>query len=138
MPNNPQAHPLESFCKLMATPEPPELGPGPRKGVLPLADLNKKLDEHLSRSGLASSVHQPIRAALLLWHDHLDASHRISQELHSSDGSLLHGIMHRREPDYGNAKYWFNRVGKHPCFVELAVKAADLLQTRNENGLKAE
>jgi hypothetical protein len=28
--------------------------------------------------------------------------------------------MHRREPDYGNAKYWLRQVGKHPAFPEIA------------------
>jgi hypothetical protein len=138
MPYGTHVQAFGEFRELMSTPEPPELGPGPRAGVLPLEALNEKLDDFLAQPVLPRPVHQPIRSAVLLWHDHLDASHRLSQDLHTADGSFLHGIMHRREPDYGNAKYWFHRVGRHPVFSELAQKAAALLDSRGETTLQRE
>jgi hypothetical protein len=58
-------------------------------------------------------------SALWLYHDFLDESHTVSQSIETSTGSFLHGIMHRREGDFGNAKYWFRRVGQHPVFASL-------------------
>jgi hypothetical protein len=58
-------------------------------------------------------------AGLWLYHDCLEESHRISQDLETSEGSFWHGILHRREPDPGNAAYWFRRVGRHPVFPAL-------------------
>ena len=63
-------------------------------------------------------------SAFLLWNDALDESHTLSQDLPSSTGSYLHGIMHRREPDYGNSKYWFRNVGSHPLFEEVGHAAS--------------
>jgi hypothetical protein len=117
-------------------PEPCELGPGsPRPAVRErlsamtdplLFDNHRVIDPEMARC---------CQAALWLRHDHLDESHRISQEIHTPSGSYWHGIMHRREPDFSNAKYWFCRVGKHPVFASLlaAVRAADVPQgTHNE------
>jgi hypothetical protein len=65
-------------------------------------------------------------AALWLYHNFLDESHRISQEIATPTGSYWHGLMHRREPDYGNSKYWFRRVGDHPVFESVRQAAAEL------------
>ena len=62
-------------------------------------------------------------AGLWLYADDLDRSHRISQGLHDREGSYWHGIMHRREGDYANAKYWFRRVGSHPIHEPLGGRA---------------
>ena len=50
-------------------------------------------------------------SALWLFQDFLEESHRLSQSIHTSAGSYLHGIMHRREGDFSNAKYWFDKAG---------------------------
>jgi hypothetical protein len=66
------------------------------------------------------------RSGLWLLFDFLDQSHTISQDVHTSTGSYWHGIVHRREPDYSNAKYWFRSVGSHPVFEPLCADAAEL------------
>lgn len=62
------------------------------------------------------------RSGLWLLAGDLDRSHSISQDDSSAEGSFWHGIMHRREGDFGNAKYWFRRVGNHPVLDALSQK----------------
>src|SRR5262245_30984412 len=50
------------------------------------------------------------QAGLWLAFDFLFESHAISQELHTPEGSFWHAIMHSREPDASNSKYWWRRV----------------------------
>ncbi|MFA6546748.1 MAG: hypothetical protein WCS99_20190 [Limisphaerales bacterium] len=111
---------------LITQPGPAALGPESRSGTLAQADLNHALDELFHHHGQPAKT-ELIRSLLLLWHDHLDASHVISQGIENPDGSLVHGIMHRREPDYWNSKYWFRRVGQHPCFEDLAKRVEPMM-----------
>ena len=121
--------PLE---QLLAGPGLADLGPGPRPGVQSESALNDALDLFFRTTKLSRERQQLVRALVLLWHDHLDSSHSIAQAIENSDGAFVHGIMHRREPDYSNAGYWFRRVGKHPAFAEIASQAEHLLKTQNK------
>jgi hypothetical protein len=65
-------------------------------------------------------------AGLWLRFNCLDESHGISQELDTPEGSFWHAILHRREPDAGNSKYWWRRVGSHPVLQQLVEQAPAL------------
>ena len=125
-----------AFADLLATREPPQLGPGPRAGVEPQASLALKLDKLLRGTNLSRDKQELIRAVVLLWHDHLEAAHAIVQRLESPDGAFVHGILHRREPDYGNAAYWFRRASAHPVFTALGDAANGCLASPAESALR--
>src|SRR4051812_1637732 len=54
-----------------------------------------------------SRVPEAAMAGLYLYFSCLDEAHTIAQSIETPDGSFWHGIMHRQEPDAGNAGYWF-------------------------------
>ncbi len=99
------------------------LGDGSR-----LADLGPGTPNEAMRPKLAALTGLPpaCMAGLWLYHDFLDESHSISQNIHSPNGSFWHAIMHRREPDPSNSKYWWVRVGAHPVLQQLVEQAPAL------------
>lgn len=68
-------------------------------------------------------------AGLWLYFDWLDESHRISQTIETPTGSFWHAILHRREGDFSNSKYWYARVGGHPAIPVLAAQAPGMLHS---------
>jgi len=95
------------------------------------ADLSKEIQSlstnDISQNGDVSQVAvQAVKSGLLLWNDDLYPSHTISQSITNELGSYWHGIMHRREGDFSNAKYWFAQVGKHPIFQTLYEQASEI------------
>ena len=131
---------VAAWKALLAGPGLPELGPGPRAGVVASAVLEEACAKALARSvgaGLAGGPPALLaggeraelaRGAVLLWHDHHEVAHGIAQDIPGRDGSWLHGLLHRREPDYSNAAYWYQRAGQHPAFGELARRAGEILE----------
>lgn len=95
-------------------------------GELKLARLSDLCGDVVSPADATS-----VLAGLWLLHGDADASHRQSQSIEDEGrhrcGNFWHAIMHRQEPDYGNSKYWFRRVGQHPILPELARRADELI-----------
>lgn len=135
MPELPNENLFEKLKTLLPRDNIPELGPGPRPGCETVAKVEEDVDRILTGAQLSDERRELIRGLALLWHDHLNESHRISQGIGSRDGSYLHGVMHRREPDYGNSKYWFHRAGPHPIFPELAEEAGRYLKSVGNTSL---
>ncbi|MFP6765807.1 MAG: hypothetical protein VB858_19405 [Planctomycetaceae bacterium] len=82
---------------------------------------------HISSDIEASAFH----AGVWQINDWLDESHSCSQAIEGAgegNGDYWHAIMHRREPDAGNARYWFRRVGDHACCGPLADIASQALE----------
>ncbi len=71
------------------------------------------------------SISQCRLAGLWLLAGDLERSHALSQKIETIDGSYWHGIMHRREGDYFNAKYWMRRTAGHPVTDELQRRATE-------------
>ena len=76
-----------------------------------------RVAEACAAEPLASSP--ALRAGLWLYVDELEKSHQISQSMDDATGAFWHGIMHRREGDFGNSKHWFRRAGSHPAMERM-------------------
>jgi hypothetical protein len=100
----------------------PDLGPGrPNdavKAILSALDVRDLFPNTPDREAAHACL-----SGLWLYHDFLDESHTISQDLPSWYGSYWHGIMHRREPDASNARYWFRRVETNPVYEQVLAEA---------------
>ena len=111
MPDYPPA-----VAELLAIDHPTSLGPGAPAEAL------------RARIKAACALLPPACAAgLWLRFDFLEESHAISQEDEGNpDRDFWHAIMHRREPDASNSKYWWRRVGAHPVLAQLRARAGEV------------
>jgi len=115
------------FAQLLAEERENPLGPGkPNAIARPLLE-SMTLERAFAPHPIGDrNMAQACLAGLWLYHDFLEESHAISQQIRTATGSFWHGLMHRREPDSWNSKYWFERVGQHPVFPTLCNSAREL------------
>ena len=86
--------------------------------LLPRSGASK--EAHRLAAVAVETISEPaLRAGIWLYVDDLDQSHRVSQTVHTPTGSYWHAIMHRREGDFGNSKYWLRQAGAHPVWSEI-------------------
>ena len=76
-----------------------------------------------------------VRGGLFYALDALPEAHAIFQDASDDTGSYWHGMLHRREGDFDNARYWFRRAGTLAFFSEAhrAACAHSELMARQSN-----
>ncbi len=67
----------------------------------------------------ALSDRPDLLAGLWLYVDDLDRAHALAQGDHSPTGSFWHAIVHRREGDFDNARYWYRKAHHHPAMSHI-------------------
>lgn len=99
---------------------------------MPVSDVREELhsltvEKAFAHTSVADAdMAKACLAGIWLLFNYLEESHTISQSIETTTGSLWHGIMHRREGDFFNSKYWFRRVGEHPIFPDLQRTAKEM------------
>jgi hypothetical protein len=104
------------------------------------------LESHLNETavgqlypGASRAERLALASGLFQIHDFWEASHEAAQVADDlgerSFSAYWHGIAHRREPDAGNALYWFRKVGRHPLFPALGDAARALLEEHGDDRL---
>ncbi len=93
----------------------PELTPA--KAASP--DLSRQISSADLFGGKSGAMVDCCRAGLLLLNDDLEAAHPLIQDLPDQTAAFWHAILHRREGDYANARYWWHQTGEHPAFEPI-------------------
>ena len=75
-------------------------------------------------------------AGLWVYFSCFDQGHAAAQEISTPEGSFWHAILHRQEPDAGNATYWFRQLGTHAIFPALAEAARPIAERHSEAGFR--
>lgn len=66
-----------------------------------------------------------LRGALFYFHNALEDARR---EFNNGEGEIAaywHGMVHRRQADFENARHWMRRAGELPMFQEMQSRAGD-------------
>ncbi len=95
------------------------------RGAATRAEAQARIEAKARIEALAARrlAPQTAVAGLYLYHSLWDDAHETAQDIPTPEGSYWHAIVHRQEPDAGNAGYWFRQVGDHEIFPALRERA---------------
>lgn len=88
---------------------------------LPALQPRKPFDTHLTNEieDFSKSQKPCIGAALHLLNDDIERAHKIAQDDEADMSSnLCHAILHRREGDFWNSKWWYRQID-HPLIDQF-------------------
>ncbi len=77
----------------------------------PMPDLVSNIESSFDETMNVDPGLRALKSLLLLQAGALEKAHAIVQSMTTLEAAYVHGIIHRVEGDFGNARYWFHRAG---------------------------
>jgi hypothetical protein len=85
----------------------------------------------LENPGLDQESNLLLKAALYLYFDGFEEAHSIAQNHEGVGGNWVHALLHRREPDASNSRYWYRRTSiPRPLSGEIGREVLGLLEQK--------
>ena len=111
---------------LMNIATPPNLDLGPRTEIVDIKTIINQLEP--TQKLMPPLRYQAFYALVLLWNDSWNESHQIVQAHEGNpDCDLVHGLAHRKEGSFSNAKWWARQLGNHPSFEIIGKELNELM-----------
>lgn len=114
---------------MLALPMDPEI-----ERLLPLSQAMSSLLGEVAQPHLwplvdmvAGPLPVEVAAGLWIYVDNLDRAHGLVQACSSLEAAWWHAIIHRREGDFSNAKYWYRQAERHPAAAKLEWRLTDFV-----------
>ena len=82
---------------------------------------------------LAVAKDPMLAAGIWLYVDDLEAAHQLVQYDSSPTASWWHAVVHRREGDFGNSRYWYRQSEGHPGMPGLGFEPDRLVRAAEAN-----
>jgi hypothetical protein len=123
----------ENLMALMDVRHAPSINASVREQRLSFSQIEESLGDWQKDQSWSDELKALMKSLVLLWHDYLDECHSICQDYGHPEASYIHGMMHRREGDAGNARYWFRRALPLEDMPDLAQDMAHQFQSISGN-----
>ena len=95
-------------------------------GPLSIAEIKSFYESEIEPQVNDKKFGELLYGGLLMAQDYIWEAHEIVQDYPDVEASWWHAFMHRMEGDYGNAGYWYRKVGQPAAFDSLLSAVQEL------------
>lgn len=107
-----------------------------RDGRPEVEAIKARLHEIWREGVLPKWSEKHVNCLTLLWFDYLELAHQIADEEKSTEFYYFHAMIHRRERDFFNARFWFRQTDRrHVVFAEIAREVRKYLTQKGDQQL---
>lgn len=111
----------------------PSLDSKPRDDRLDVKVIDEELQRLWKGGILPAWSEKQVKCLLLLWHDYLEPAHQLAQDERTPEFNYFHAIIHRREGDFFNSRFWLRQVDdRHIALLNVAREVKQFLSEKGE------